>query len=252
MTDVDLDILTRPFPTAAVKQRAGGGGKMLDYVEGHTVIHRLNEATGNTWDMTIKSISRQDLGNGQSLLTAHVAITIPGLGTREHIGIQEVRGGGDLVKGCVTDALKKCATLFGVGLELYGPDYEAGETDAPQAPRQIRQAAQQQAAPQQQAARPYPAASATDGEGRTEGQGKNLYRLMKVCEQKLGMSKDDFQNELERLGYPRDDRNLSKDQASRAITWFKAMVREEVKPTDLRPEGFDLPFPTDDIQEIPF
>lgn len=248
-TTVDLNILTRPFPASAIKQRAGGGGKMLDYVEGHTVIHRLNEATGNTWDMTIKSISRQDLGNGQSLLTAHVAITIPGLGTREHIGIQEVRGGGDLVKGCVTDALKKCATLFGVGLELYGPDYEAGETDAPQAPRQIRQAA-----PQQQAARPYPAASAVsaDGPARTDGQGRNLYRLMKVCEQNLGMSKADFQNELSRIGFPRDDRQMTVDQASRAITWFKAMVGEEVKPDDLRPEGFDLPFPPADAGEIPF
>ena len=28
-------------------------------------------------------------------------------------------------KGAVSDALKKAATLFGVGLELYGPDYEA-------------------------------------------------------------------------------------------------------------------------------
>jgi hypothetical protein len=63
-----------------------------------------------------------------------VALTIPGLGTREHIGVQAVeeRGGEDLVKGAITDALKKAATLFGVGLELYGPDYEAGEVnDAP-------------------------------------------------------------------------------------------------------------------------
>lgn len=239
---IDLDILTRPFPPSAVKQRAGGGGKMLDYVEGHTVIHRLNEATGNTWDMAVKSINRQDLGNGQSLMTAHVAITIPGLGTREHIGIQEVRGGGDLVKGCVTDALKKCATLFGVGLELYGPDYEAGETDAAQAPRPAPRQAQT-------APRPYPAASAAaaDGPVRTDGQGKFLYALMKQCEQRLDMGKEDFQNELERIGYPRDDRQMTKDQASRAITWFKAMLGEEVKDDDPRPEGFDLP-----VYEAPF
>lgn len=243
---IDLDILTRPFPPSAVKQRAGGGGKMLDYVEGHTVIHRLNEATGNTWDMAVKSINRQDLGNGQSLMTAHVAITIPGLGTREHIGIQEVRGGGDLVKGCVTDALKKCATLFGVGLELYGPDYEAGETDAAQAPRPAPR--QAQAAP-----RPYPAASAAAANGpvRTDGQGKNLYRLMKVCEQRLGMSKQDFQNELARIGYPRDDRQMTVDQASRAITHFKDMVGEDTSPDDPRPEGVDAPaFAADD--EAPF
>lgn len=240
---VDLDILTRPFPASAIKQRAGGGGRMLDYVEGHTVIHRLNEATGNTWEMQVKAISRQDLGQGRALMTAHVALTLPGLGTREHIGIQEVSANaGDLVKGAVTDALKKAATLFGVGLELYGPDYEAGEAEAPPAPRQMRPAPQPQA-------RAYPAASATNGEGRTDGQGKFLYALMKRCETGLGMSKEDFQNELERIGYPRDDRQMTKDQASRAITWFKAMVGEEVKPDDPRPEGFDLPLPP---QEIPF
>lgn len=244
---VDLDILTRPFPASAIKQRSGGGGRMLDYVEGHTVIHRLNEATGNNWEMAVKAISRQDLGQGRALMTAHVALTLPGLGTREHIGIQEVSANaGDLVKGAVTDALKKAATLFGVGLELYGPDYEAGETEAPQAPRPAPR--------QQQAARAYPAASAVsaDGPARTDGQGRNLYRLMKVCEQKLGMTKADFQNELERIGYPRDDRQMTVDQASRAITWFKAMVGEEVKPDDLRPEGFDLPFPPADAGEIPF
>ena len=34
-------------------------------------------------------------------------------------------------KGAVTDALKKSATLFGVGLELYGEYYEAGNEAAP-------------------------------------------------------------------------------------------------------------------------
>ncbi len=48
------------------------------------------------------------------------------------MGVQKVseRGGEDLVKGAITDAMKKAATLFGVALELYGPDYGA-EPDAP-------------------------------------------------------------------------------------------------------------------------
>lgn len=124
--------LGTPFPKTAIKTRRGGGGKDLSYVEGHTVIHRLNEATGNTWDLDVREITTLQLGN-RIVLQARVALTIPGLGTREHIGVQEVneRGGEDLVKGVVTDALKKAATLFGVGLELYGPDYEAGEIAQP-------------------------------------------------------------------------------------------------------------------------
>lgn len=125
---VNLEALTRPFPREAIRQRKGGGGVMLDYVEGHTVIRRLNEATGNRWNLSVLDISERQLG-GQTLITARVALTIPDLGSREALGVQLVseRGGEDLVKGAVTDALKKAATLFGVGLELYGPDYEASQ-----------------------------------------------------------------------------------------------------------------------------
>lgn len=133
MSDINLGKLTEAFPRNAIKTRRGGGGKDLQYVEGHTVIHRLNDATGNQWNLELRALDTMQLGN-RTMLRAHVALTLPGLGTREHIGIQMVdeRGGEDLVKGAVTDALKKAATLFGVGLELYGPDYEAVERpDAP-------------------------------------------------------------------------------------------------------------------------
>src|SRR6478609_11570926 len=125
------DALGEPFPKSALKQRQGQGSRQFTYVEGHTVIHRLNDATSNTWDLQIIDIDTMQLGP-KSLVRAHVALTIPGLGRREHIGVQAVdeRGGEDLVKGAITDALKKAATLFGVGLELYGPDYEAGELPA--------------------------------------------------------------------------------------------------------------------------
>jgi hypothetical protein len=124
---VDLEKLTEPFPLSAHKHRQLQG-KSLTYVEGHTVIHRLNAATGNAWSLEVKRIDTVQLNEDWRQVTAHVALTIPGLGTREHIGIQDVHvKGADLVKGAITDALKKAATLFGVGLELYGPDYEAGE-----------------------------------------------------------------------------------------------------------------------------
>jgi hypothetical protein len=130
-SDVDLSLLTAPFPKAAIKQRTVGGGRSLSYVEGHTVIHRLNAATHYTWDLEILALESMTIGN-QTVLRAHVRLSIPGLGAREHVGVQSIadRAGEDLVKGAVTDALKKAATLFGVGLELYGPDYGSGELDA--------------------------------------------------------------------------------------------------------------------------
>jgi recombination DNA repair RAD52 pathway protein len=123
--------LGKSFPKSAVKKHPKKG---FDYIEGHTVINRLNAATDNCWDFEVKSLQFDPVGvdkNGQPItkVLAHVAITIDGLGRREHIGVQTVYvSGEDLVKGAITDALKKCATLFGPGLELYGSDYEAEAT----------------------------------------------------------------------------------------------------------------------------
>jgi len=123
MNDVKAltEALSKPFPKEAIKKREGARGKMLDYVETHTVIHRLIEATDNQWSLSVNRLEKQ--GN---VLVAVVELTIPGLGTRSHIGVQAVaeKSGEDLIKGAISDGLKKAATLFGVGLELYGPDYE--------------------------------------------------------------------------------------------------------------------------------
>lgn len=136
--------LEAPFPEHAIKQRQGGGGSRFSYVEGFTIIRRLNEATGGTWDWAIKSFEFRPLPpltdrktgelKEQSLVVVTGELTIPGLGTRSGVGVQKVSesGGEDLVKGASTDALKKAATLFGVALDLYGPDYEGGEVAASQ------------------------------------------------------------------------------------------------------------------------
>ncbi len=123
---VDLDRLTQLFPPHARKQRTGAGGKQLDYIPTHTIIHRLNDATGNRWDFRLTHFDLRG-----DIYVAVGELTIPGLGTRTGVGVQRVsdKGGEDLVKGAASDCLKKCATLFGVGIELYGPDYEAGEIE---------------------------------------------------------------------------------------------------------------------------
>ncbi len=119
-----LEKLGKPFPREAIRQREGGRGKMLDYIETHTVIRRLNTATMGQWSMSVLRTWMEG-----DVLMAQVELAIPGLGSRQHIGVQKIsdRGGEDLAKGAVSDALKKAATLFGVGLELYGKDYESGE-----------------------------------------------------------------------------------------------------------------------------
>lgn len=231
---VDLAKLTAPFPREAIKQRQAGGGRALDYVEGHTVIHRLNDATTNCWDMTVKSIESKQVGDG-TLMMAHVALTLPGLGTREGLGVQMVhaRGGEDLVKGCITDGLKKAATLFGVGLELYGPDYAEGEIG----PQQTPQAPQRQS-PQNAALRPVNRAQDANGGQRPQAgpgpisdqQKKFLWRLT----QDMGWDEHNLrafvaeQFQVEHVG------DLSKQQASALIDMLK-MELDGPREQDLFP-----------------
>lgn len=130
--DPITEILMRPFAEEEIADRQIGGGRMANYVAGETVIRRLIEATGNQYNVSIKKVERlpwpdrTDKKTGelitQELWVSYVELTIPGLGTREHMGVQVIdikAGAEDMIKGVVTDALKKAATLFGVGLELY-------------------------------------------------------------------------------------------------------------------------------------
>jgi hypothetical protein len=119
--DEMLDALGVPFPKHAIEQRQGGGGKMFDYVATETVIRFLN-TTVKVWDFEITS--HTIIGD---VLVVFGKLTIPGLGTRSGTGVQKLQGGEDTIKGAASDCLKKCATLFGVALDLYGPDLLAGE-----------------------------------------------------------------------------------------------------------------------------
>jgi hypothetical protein len=124
------EILMREFPKEAIKRRPGAKGRQLDYLAGDTVIRRLIEATGNSFDVTVIDLQFVDTkinGKAGQLARATVELHIPGLGRRQGLGVQMLADGAgeDLVKGVVTDGMKKAATLFGVGLELYGEGYEA-------------------------------------------------------------------------------------------------------------------------------
>lgn len=117
--------LNKPFPAADIKPHPND--RNLKYIEGHTVIKRLNEATDNRWDFRIitqdmRPFGKTSKGADRLIITAVVELIIPNLGARQHMGVQVVNaesGGEDMWKGAITDGLKKCATLFGVALELY-------------------------------------------------------------------------------------------------------------------------------------
>ena len=115
-------LLELPFNPDQIKQRAGNFGQTLDYIEGHVVIQRLNDAFEGLWSFQVKS---------HEVLESEVVV----LGELKAVGISKMQFGSssitraknsgeiislaDDLKAASTDCLKKCATMFGVGLHIY-------------------------------------------------------------------------------------------------------------------------------------
>ena len=161
-TKIDLEMLTKPFGPESLEQRKGAGNKMFTYVATHAVISRLNRTCSYQLDFHV--LRHEWVGD---VLMCYGELTIPGLGTRGGYGVQKYTAGSgeDLLKGSASDSLKKCATQFGVGLELYGEDREAPDYTPPaNATRPIQQPYHNQTQPRPQAPRPgAPADSQSDG-----------------------------------------------------------------------------------------
>ena len=49
---MNRELLEKPFDPNQIKQREGNFGKTLDYIEGHSVIQRLNDAFDANWSFT--------------------------------------------------------------------------------------------------------------------------------------------------------------------------------------------------------
>ena len=124
---MNRELLEKKFGPEQIKQREGNFGKTLDYIEGHAVIQRLNDAFDADWSFVIikheiiketdEVIVLGELGAG--------AIKKTQFGSSR---ITRARNTGDLLsiaenmKSAATDSLKKCATMLGIGLHLYNKD----------------------------------------------------------------------------------------------------------------------------------
>lgn len=97
------------------------------YIDGATCISILNNAFDGKWtfiplEERIEPVMYNGKQNGAYALVKG-ALVVPGLGMKIQYGTQVIVGGAEqqqsAFKGAGTDCLKKCATLFGVGAELY-------------------------------------------------------------------------------------------------------------------------------------
>ena len=120
---MNREILERPFDKEQIKQRKGNFGDIIDYVETHAVIQRLNDAFDGQWSFEVLTQENDGsqvivLGKLSAEGVSKSQFGCSGITTNSKTG--EAISLGDDYKAAASDALKKCASLFGVGLHLYG------------------------------------------------------------------------------------------------------------------------------------
>ena len=103
--------LEKPFAPAQIRQRKGRNG-LLDYVEGHSVIQRLNDALEGKWSFEIvhHEIREEAVLVLGKLTTENVVKTAFGTSqvTRERESGKAISVGDDL-KAASTDAVRRVA-----------------------------------------------------------------------------------------------------------------------------------------------
>lgn len=141
-------VITRELPEQLVKQREGGKGVILSYLSGSTVIDLLNEAFDYMWDWTVQEqfVQKSEdkfnpkwdkepkaqgpVAHVRGILTAYIPmengtmmpISKSGFGSKTVIGGQAEQE--SIFKAAGTDALKKAASMFGIGLSLWRDEDE--------------------------------------------------------------------------------------------------------------------------------
>jgi len=150
---MNRELLEKPFAPEQIKQRVGSFGNVIDYVEGHAIIKRLNDSFDGLWSFEIvKHEVMEDLDEVIVLgrLSAGEVVKMQ-FGSSRITRAKEtgnVISLADDLKAAATDAMKKCATLLGVGLHLYNGDRAMNEKNGQGRQENGRNGTEQQGQPQ--------------------------------------------------------------------------------------------------------
>ncbi|MEP6775524.1 MAG: Rad52/Rad22 family DNA repair protein [Chloroflexota bacterium] len=143
LSEAQVDFLLQRTPAHEIKLRQGRGGMQFSYVEHGYVTERLNLVFGFNWDFEV--VDKQILED-EVIVEAKLTVRTPGGQTilKTQFGGADIkrhtsgaRSGkplsiADDYKAAASDALKKCASLLGIGLDLYGRDRPYETDDAAQ------------------------------------------------------------------------------------------------------------------------
>ena len=206
---MDSELIEKEFDRSLIKSRKGRSGTTLSYVETSEYIKRLNTIFDYNWSFEIVD---EKIDNGfvvvKGKLTAE-GITKSQYGTSQVTVSKndgEILSIGDDMKSAGSDALKKCCSLFGIGLHLYNADDGNGNN------------------------------------GNNSGNGKGMNRpsgnkgndlatkaqlgKIKAVRTKLGMTSDEVFDLIERMFNTRDVKALNKEMASSVISVLEKRIAD--------------------------
>lgn len=134
------DVIKSITPKEFIRQRKGKGGKSFEYVEIGYVISQLNKAfTPVGWQF---EIIEEKVLSGEVYVKGKLTIKDYKTGYevfKTQYGTKEIYANnktpiGDLLKSASSDCLKKCASLFGLALDVYWKSLDDGlpEIQSPQ------------------------------------------------------------------------------------------------------------------------
>lgn len=129
-TTEQLNMLFKPTPQEYVRQRKMPGGGIADYVSGHYVENMLNFIFGFHWDFEVVT---EEVAYGQIIIRGKLTVKgkdgVPVSKTQYGRALIKFKKGteepvdyGNDKKSATTDALKKCASWFGIAWDVYGQE----------------------------------------------------------------------------------------------------------------------------------
>lgn len=122
-----INFLEQHTPPEAIQTRQGRGGKAFRYVTQQYVTRLLNDVFGFNWDF---DVLWEQAGKREVIVKGQLTVRSPKgqIVTKTQFGGAEIKtekktgnplSVADDFKAAASDALKKCASLLGIGLDLY-------------------------------------------------------------------------------------------------------------------------------------
>ena len=145
-----VEFLLSPFPADVVQQRQGPGGRSFSYIPAEVMIRRLVDS-GLEYSFGQVPGSPPEIvqhSNGVNVMMYYGRLHIPALGLPMddvETAFIHANGNEEQYKSAASDCLKRCARLYGIGLEMWEGDPNEATRGAPPPSYQPQQSAPQPA-----------------------------------------------------------------------------------------------------------